>query len=59
MYSGYDCPECEDQLSGIARAVQEMHDDKNKLREMYYAAVKELEATRKELIQLRKIEETP
>ena len=53
MYSGYDCPDCEDQLSGVARAVQEMHDDKNKLREMYYAAVKGAEATKKELESLK------
>ena len=53
MYSGYDCPDCEDKLSGVARAVQEMHDDKNKLREMYYTAVKGAEATKKELESLK------
>ena len=54
----YDCPDC-DELPSEARAVRDLYTTMEYYKERYYVTAKELEATRKELKQLRQKEETP
>ena len=53
-----DCIECEE-LSGIAREVQELYKERDHYRELYFETCRDFDKLEAELKQLRKKEVTP